>query len=211
MADPTRILICDDHEIVREALRVRLKGIEGVEVVGEAADGQEAISATRKLRPDLVLIDIEMPRIDGITATSRIVELWPETRVLVFTAHQEPNVSRLAADSGASGYLVKSASSEELGEAIQAVTAGLPWFPGKPRGATGDDELSRLRALSPRERQILDLLAGGMRAEGVAKEIGISPATVYTHVRNIVAKLGVDTHTQAVAIATRYRFLASGG
>lgn len=210
MADPTRTLICDDHEIVREALRARLEKIDGVEVVGEAGDGQAAIGATRKLRPDLVLIDIEMPQLDGITATARITELWPETRVLIFTAHQEPNVSQLAAESGAAGCLVKSASGDELRDAIEAVVDGRRWFPGK--GArSGNDELFRLRELSPRERQILDLLASGMRAEGVAKEIGISPATVYTHVRNIVAKLGVETRTQAVAIATRYSFLASGG
>ncbi|MDQ2621835.1 MAG: response regulator transcription factor [Actinomycetota bacterium] len=211
MSEPTRILICDDHEIVREALRARLEKLDGVEVAGEASDGQEAIGATRKLRPDVVLIDIEMPRIDGITATSRIVELWPETRVLVFTAHDEPHVASLAAECGAAGYLVKSASPGELKDAIVAIAGGDSWFPGKPRASVKrDDELARLRMLSPRERQILDLLANGMRAEGVANEIGISPATVYTHVRNIVAKLEVDTRTQAVAIATRYGFLASG-
>lgn len=211
MSEPTRILICDDHEIVREALRARLERIDGVEIAGEAADGQDAIDSTRRHRPDVVLIDIEMPRIDGITATSRIVELWPSTRVLVFTAHDEPHVASLAAECGAAGYLVKSASSEELKEAILSVAGGGSWFPGKSRrNLKRDDELARLRMLSPRERQILDLLANGMRAEGVAREIGISPATVYTHVRNIVAKLDVETRTQAVAIATRYGFLASG-
>ncbi len=210
MSEPIRILICDDHEIVREALRARLEKIEDVEIVGEATDGQAAISATRKWKPDVVLIDIEMPQLDGITATSRIVELWPETRVVIFTAHNEPNVSSLAADCGAAGYLVKSASAQELRDAIRSVMAGKKWFPGLSQTRLDDDELARLRSLSPRERQILDLLAVGMRADGVAREIGISPATVYTHVRNIVAKLGVDTRTQAVAIATRYAFLASG-
>jgi len=210
MGEPARILVCDDHEIVREALRARLGRIDGVEVAGEAADGQAAIDAARTLRPDVVLIDIEMPRIDGITATARILELWPETRVLVFTAHREPNLASLAAECGAAGYLDKSASAEELREAIATVTAGGDWFPGQARRDTGDGELARLRRLSPRERQILDLLASGMRAEGVAAEIGISPATVYTHVRNIVGKLEVDTRTQAVAIATRYAFLAPG-
>lgn len=209
MAASRRVLICDDHEIVREAVRARLEAIDGLEVVGEAADGPTSIALCRKLRPDLVIIDIEMPGIDGITATSRILKLWPEIRVLVFTAHDDPSVAALAADSGAAGYLAKSAGSVELREAIETVLAGGSWFPRiRKRNAEEDDTLTRLRRLSTRERQILSLLANGMRAEGVAKETGIQTATVYTHVRNIVTKLEVETRTQAVAMATRYSFLA---
>ena len=192
------------------AVRLELVGLVTGRERGGDARARSSNGEAPSTRPDVVLIDIEMPRIDGITATARILELWPETRVLVFTAHREPNLASLAAECGAAGYLDKSASAEELREAIATVTAGGDWFPGQARRDTGDGELARLRRLSPRERQILDLLASGMRAEGVAAEIGISPATVYTHVRNIVGKLEVDTRTQAVAIATRYAFLAPG-
>lgn len=208
MTGSRHVLICDDHAIVREALRARLTGIDGLKIVGEAADGREAIALSRELRPDLVIIDIEMPGVDGITATDRILALRPHTRILVFTAHDEPDVAALAAESGAAGFLLKSTDSVELGEAIETVLAGKSWFPGQRKRAAGeDDALARLRRLSPRERQILDLLADGMRADGVADELDIQTATAYTHVRNIVAKLEVGTHTQAVAMATRYAFL----
>lgn len=208
MTEPLRILVCDDHPIVREALRARLAEMPGVELVGEAGDGLQAIHRARDLKPDVILLDVEMPVLDGIAATRRIAESLPESRVIVFTAHDKPNVGALAAESGASGYLLKSSPRAELFDAVRAVAEGGVWFSGRPRRLDRDDELARLRTLSPREREILELLAGGLRAEGVAREIGISRATVYTHVRNVVAKLGVDTRVQAVAVATRYRFIA---
>lgn len=208
MAEPLRILICDDHPIVREALRVRLAELPGIELAGEAADGVQAISQAHDLNPDVVLLDIEMPALDGISATRRITRNRPEIRVIVFTAHDEPNVAALAAESGASGYLLKSAPRSEFLDAIRTVAGGGAWFPDRSRHLDQSDELARLRTLTPREREILDLLARGRRADGVAREIGISPATVYTHVRNTVAKLGVDTRAQAVAIATRYSFIS---
>ncbi len=210
MAEPLRVLICDDHPIVREALRARIADMPEAEVAGEAADGLEAIERTRELKPAVVLLDVEMPGLDGITATRRITELWPEVRVIVFTAHDEPDVAALAAESGASGCLLKSSSRSRLFEAIRAVAGNGTWFPDRPLHLDRNDHLARLRTLTARERQILDLLATGLRADGVADAIGISTATVYTHVRNTVAKLGVDTRAQAVAIATRYSFIAPG-
>lgn len=211
MPEPIRVLICDDHPIVREALKSRLATIPEVEFIGEAGGGRELIERTRELKPGLVMVDVEMPELDGISATRRIIELWPQVKVLVFTAHSEPNVTALAAESGASGYLLKSAPADEMRRAVLTVGAGGTWFPRNLSAHDGDDELTRLRMLTARERQILDLLATGLRAEGVAREIGISPATVYTHVRNTVAKLKVDTRTQAVAIATRYAFISLDG
>jgi two-component system nitrate/nitrite response regulator NarL len=204
-----RVVICDDHAIVREALRSKIQQVPGLEVVGEAADGEEAAQLALREKPDLLIIDVEMPKRDGISALIEILEKEPDIKALVFTAHRQPNVIDLASRAGASGYLLKSASTTEVEHAAEAVLAGERFFPDRPRPAAPDerDELERLRLLSPRERQILDLLASGMRARGVAEEIGIQPATVYTHVRNVVLKLGVDTRTQAVAIATRYSFL----
>ncbi len=206
--EPRRVVICDDHEIVREALKARISHAPGLQVAGEAVNGVEVVDLTLRLRPDLLIIDIEMPKANGISAIEAILAEDPEIRILIFTAHGHSNVVDLAARKGASGYLPKSASASEIETAAEAVLSGGTYFPEK-RGTTheGSDELERLQLLSPRERQILDLLASGMRAHGVASEMGIQTATVYTHVRNVVLKLEVDTRTQAVAIATRYSFL----
>jgi len=207
--EPSRVVICDDHEIVREALKSRIAGSPELELVGEARDGQEVIGMVEEIKPELLIIDVEMPKLDGISAVEAVLENDPELKVLVFTAHAEPNVIDLAARSGASGYLLKSSSAVEIRAAAGTVLSGEKYFPDRLVAPAPDerDELKRLRLLSSRERQILDLLATGMRARGVADEIGIQPATVYTHVRNVVLKLGVETQTQAVAIATRYSFL----
>ncbi len=202
-----RVLICDDHWIVRQAIRQRIDEIPGFEVVGEAGSGADVTGAVREHRPDLLVIDVEMPEVNGIEATARVLSRWPEIKVLVFTAHDEENLVRLAAREGASGFLVKSAEIDQIRDACETVMGGGRWFPGWENQLEEEDELQRLRGLSDREREILALLASGMRAQGVAEEIGIQPATVYTHVRNVVAKLGVDTRTQAVAISTRYSFL----
>lgn len=206
--EPRRVVICDDHEIVREALKARISLAPGLEVAGEACDGVEVVGLTLRLQPDLLIIDVEMPKANGIDAIGAILAEVPDLKVLIFTAHGHSNVIDLAARRGASGYLPKSASVSEIETAAAAVLGGGTYFPEERRSASEDrDELERLQLLSPRERQILDLFASGMRAQGVAAEIGIQTATVYTHVRNVVLKLEVDTRTQAVAIATRYSFL----
>ena len=202
-----RVLICDDHWIIRQAIRQRIDEIPGFEVVGEAVDGAAVMSAVREHRPDLLIIDVELPEVNGIEAMGRLLSRWPQLRVLVFTAHEEPDLVRMAFREGAAGFLVKSADSDQIREALETVIDGGRWFPGEVDLPGEADELERLRSLSEREREILALLATGMRAQGVADETGLRPATVYTHVRNVVAKLGVDTRTQAVAIATRYAFL----
>lgn len=205
-----RVLICDDHWIVRQAIASRIDEIPGFEVVGQVGDGSSVTTAVREHRPDLLVIDLEMPGVNGMEATGHVLARWPETRVLVFTAHEDVGLTRMAARTGASGYLVKSAEIGEIREACKTVMAGGTWFPGQEGKVDQEDELQRLQSLSPREREILALLAAGMRAQGIAGEIGIQTATVYTHVRNVIGKLGVDTRTQAVAIATRYSFLETG-
>ncbi|MDQ2699923.1 MAG: response regulator transcription factor [Actinomycetota bacterium] len=206
-----RVVICDDHEIVREALKSRISDTPNLELIGEAADGEAAVALVNDLQPDLLIIDVEMPRLDGISALETVHKTHPEVKVLMFTAHEQRNVIGLAARAGASGYLLKSSSAAEIQTAAETVLGGDRYFPAgfEPPAADEHDELERLRLLSPRERQVLDLLATGMRARGVADEIGIQPATVYTHVRNVVLKLDVETQTQAVAIATKYSFLTA--
>lgn len=205
-----KVLICDDHWIVRQAIRTRINEIPGLEVVGEVGDGESVVSSVREFRPELLIIDVEMPGISGIEAMRRVLSRWPETRVLVFTAHEEADLVRYAAREGAAGFLVKSADVDQIRKACETVLQGEEWFPGYEKKLNQPDQLQRLLSLSPREREILTLLATGMRAQGVAETTGLKPATVYTHVRNVVSKLGVETRTQAVAIATRYAFLEPG-
>jgi DNA-binding NarL/FixJ family response regulator len=195
---------------VREALRRRIEAESGLEVVGEAGDADQVRKVVRELRPELLVTDVELPGSDGIAAAARLVKEQPDLRVLVTSAHEEPALVSFAAESGASGFVGKANVTTELIPAIRALQMGRRWF---PNGADSDEDLGdglrRLRSLSPRERQILDLFATGMRAQGVSEVIGIRPATVYTHVRNAIHKLNVDSRTQAVAIAVRYSYLTN--
>lgn len=203
-----RVLICDDHEIVREALRAQIDAQDDMEVVGEAADSAAAVAEIAGKEPDLAIVDIELPDSDGVVLIRRLLERRPETAIMIFSAHEQPGLIDLVADGGARGFVGKSESASAIVPAARAVLAGELRFPARaPASGGGDDDLRRLRSLTPREREILELLAEGMRADGVASKIGIQRATVYTHVRNAIHKLNVDSRTQAVAIATRYAFL----
>ena len=203
-----RIVICDDHQIIREAVGNRLGRLEGLELVGEAGDGNELLEIAPGLEPDLILIDLEMPGRSGISTIRKLRETMSEVPVVVLSAHGEPDVVDLAIDSGATGFLLKSATTEEVAAAIDSAIGGRLYLgKGVKAGGGQTQELERLSKLTPRELQILGLLADGMRARGIAEELNVQPATVYTHVRNTVQKLGVDTQTQAVALALRYSFL----
>ncbi len=206
-----RVLICDDHQIVREALRAQFDGQDDLEVVAVAGDAAMAEAAVIEYQPDLVTLDIELPDSDGIVVIGRLLGRKPDLRILAFSAHDGPEVVRLAAESGAHGFVSKSESTLAIVPAARELLAGENWFPQLQEagddGPRTDDELHRLRSLTPREREILELFAEGMRADGVAEKTGISRATVYTHVRNAIHKLDVDSRTQAVALATRYAFL----
>jgi DNA-binding NarL/FixJ family response regulator len=213
-----QVIICDDHEIVREALRARIESQDDLEVIGQAVNGNQVLPLVAELNPDLVILDVEMPGADGVVSIQRLLEAMPQLRILVFSAHEERGLINLIAESGAAGFVAKSESTSAIVPAARAVLRGGESFPGwlteererrQPDELPELDELRRLRSLSPREREILDLFATGMRATGVAEQVGIRPATVYTHVRNAIHKLGVDSRTQAVAIATRYAFLSS--
>jgi DNA-binding NarL/FixJ family response regulator len=201
MASEITCLIADDHEVVREGLRLSLSRTPHIRVIGEASDGEGAISLAERRRPDVVIMDIRMPGMDGLEATKEVTERLPGTEVLLFTAFSERSLLGRGLDSGARGYLLKEASSDTLVRAIEKVANGEAYVDPAlmPTFLSRDSQ----DLLTPRERQILQLLADGMSNAEVAAKLYISQETVKSHVRHILAKLEADTRTHAVAIALR--------
>ncbi len=204
MSEPSEItvLIADDHEVVREGLRLSLLRSPRIRVVGEAPDGETAVALTERRRPDVVIMDLRMPQMDGIEATEEILRRMPGTRVLVFTAYSERALLARGLESGARGYVLKEAPHDTLLRAIEKVAADETFVDPAliPSLATGRDGRDILTA---REREILQLLADGNSNADVAGRLFISQETVKSHVRHILAKLEAETRTQAVAIALR--------
>ena len=201
MADEITCLIADDHEVVREGLRLALSRSPRIRVIGEATDGASAVALAERRRPDVVIMDLRMPDMDGLEATEQVLQKAPNTGVLIFTAYGERSLLQRGLESGARGYILKEAPHQTLLRAIEKVVAGegyvdpalMPAFlPNR-----GED------MLTAREREILQLLADGMSNADVAAKLFISQETVKSHVRHILAKLEADTRTQAVAIALR--------
>ena len=196
------VLIADDHEVVREGLRLALLRSPHIRVVGEAPDGETAVALAERRRPDVVIMDLRMPQMDGIEATEEIVARVPDTRVLVFTAYSERALLQRGLESGAHGYVLKETPHDTLLKAIEKVAGGETFvdpalIPSLATGKDGQDILTQ------REREILQLLADGMSNAEVATRLFISQETVKSHVRHILAKLEAETRTQAVAIALR--------
>src|SRR5437762_388881 len=193
-------LIVDDHEVVREGLRLSLSRAPHIRVVGEASDGESAVALAERRRPDVVIMDVRMPGMDGLQATKLISEKLPETAVLIFTAFSERSLLSRGLESGAKGYILKEAPHQTLLRAIEKVSAGDGYVDPAlmPAFLTKDNDM-----LTGREREILQLLADGMSNADVASKLFISQETVKSHVRHILAKLEADTRTHAVAIALR--------
>ena len=195
-------LIVDDHEVVREGLRLALSRSTHIRVVGEAGDGEAAVALVERRRPDVVLMDIRMPGMDGLDATRMIVERVPQTAVIIFTAYSERALLARGLESGARGYLLKEAPHDTLLRAIEKVATGDsfvdPALMPSVLAAKDREEL-----LTAREREILRLLADGMSNSDVAAKLFISQETVKSHVRHILTKLEAETRTHAVAIALR--------
>jgi DNA-binding NarL/FixJ family response regulator len=195
-------LIVDDHEVVREGLRLSLSRSPHIRVVGEAGDGQSAIDLAERRRPDVVIMDVRMPGMDGLDATKELTAKTPDTAVLIFTAYSERSLLARGLESGAKGYILKEAPHETLVRAIEKVAGGESFIDPAlmPAFLSGKD---REDMLTGREREILQLLADGMSNADVAQRLFISQETVKSHVRHILAKLEADTRTHAVAIALR--------
>jgi DNA-binding NarL/FixJ family response regulator len=202
MAEEITCLIVDDHEVVREGLRLSLSRAPHIRVIGEASDGEQAIGLVERRKPDVVVMDVRMPGMDGLEATKQITEKVPETSVLIFTAFSERSLLARGLDSGAKGYILKEAPHETLLRAVERVARGEGYIDPAlmPAFLSGKDQTEMLTA---REREILQLLADGMSNADVASKLFISQETVKSHVRHILTKLEADTRTQAVAIALR--------
>jgi DNA-binding NarL/FixJ family response regulator len=194
-------LIVDDHEVVREGLRLSLSRSPHIRVIGEAPDGATAIALTERRKPDVVIMDVRMPGMDGLEATKQISEQTPDSAVLIFTAYSERSLLSRGLESGAKGYILKEAPHETLLRAIEKVAGGETYVDPAlmPAFFTKDRE----DMLTAREREILKLLADGMSNADVAGKLYISQETVKSHVRHILTKLEADTRTHAVAIALR--------
>jgi DNA-binding NarL/FixJ family response regulator len=199
---PIRLLIADDHPVVRDGLRAMLATQPDMELVGEAATGTEAVAQARALRPDVVLMDLQMPGLDGPGAIATLREQAPEVRVLVLTTYgTDADITR-AVDAGATGYLLKDAPREQLFGAIRAAARGESVL--SPSVATR--VLGRMRApaeeaLSPRELEILGAVARGLSNKDIGRRLYVSEATVKTHLLRVFSKLGVDDRTAAVTVA----------
>jgi DNA-binding NarL/FixJ family response regulator len=201
---PIRILICDDHPVVRSGLRGILESQPDLNVVGEAADGGQAVVFARSLRPDVVVMDLKMPRVDGAAATREIKEECPDTQVLILTTYESDTGILRAIEARAAGFLLKDAPHEELFKAVREVAEG--HSPLNPVVAAR--LLRRLRgteqeALSSREIEILRLVSKGVNNKDIAEELWISESTVKSHLNRIFDKLGAQDRTAAVVEALR--------
>ena len=187
MAETIRVLLVDDHEVVREGLRSFLSLQDGLEVAGEAADGEQAVREAERLRPDVILMDLVMPRLDGVGAMRELRRRLPASRVIVLTSFADDERLMPAIQAGAAGYLLKNVAPQELARAVRAAHAG---------------EAPPER-LTPREREVLALLGRGLSNKRIARELGVAEKTVKTHVSHLLAKLGVADRTEAAVYAVR--------
>jgi len=203
------VLIVEDQRIVREGLRAVLEDEDEIAIVGEAANGQEAIDLFSKLQPDVVLMDLQMPVMDGPESTRRIRELSPEAHILVLTTYVTDEFIFKALRAGAQGYLLKDASADELLGAIRSVHAGQTLLAPAVAArlvvgvSTGGPE-----SLTPRELEVLTLMGQGRSNSEIAASLSIAPRTAKVHVQNILSKLGATNRTEAVSIAVRQNLIS---
>jgi DNA-binding NarL/FixJ family response regulator len=210
-----RILIADDHSVVRAGLRALLESRPGWEVVAEAADGREAVEKATKLKPDVAVLDIGMPLLNGVEATRRIRSSTPSTEILILTMHESDDLVQQVVNAGARGYILKDEADRVLIAAVDAARHHKPYFSSRISNARSAEELttppdgtkvSRQR-LTPREREILQLLAEGKSNKEVANLLGISVNTAEAHRANIMLKLGVHSLAELVHYAIRNQII----
>jgi DNA-binding NarL/FixJ family response regulator len=205
-----RVILADDHTLLRAGLRALLEGLPGVEVVAEAADGVEALALVEAHRPDVVLMDIAMPRLSGLDVAARLGQERPEARVLILSMHKDEAYVLRAVLAGAAGYLLKDSDTEELGLAIRAVARGETYLsPAVSRHLFADyrrqagDQASPAGALTPRQRAVLRLIAEGATTKAIARQLGISIKTVESHRTLLMERLGIHDVPGLVRYAIR--------
>jgi NarL family two-component system response regulator LiaR len=209
-ASRIRVLLVDDHDMVRRGLALFLQAYDDLTMVGEAEDGGEAIRRCAALLPDVVVMDLMMPGMDGASATRAIREQFPTVQVIALTSFQEEGMVQRALQAGAIGYLLKNVSAAELAAAIRAAHAGRPTLApeaardliraGAGAPAPGHD-------LTPREREVLGLMAQGLNNTEIARRLVVSTSTIKFHVSSILSKLGVTGRTEAVALALKHHLV----
>lgn len=201
-----RVMLVDDHAMVRRGLATFLKVFDDLELVGEAGDGETAVSLCGQILPDVVLMDMLMPDVDGVTATRLIRQQFPSVQVLALTSFKEKELIQSALQAGAIGYLLKDVSAVELVQAIRAAHAGLstlaPAVVQSMSNTTDQPSLPDYN-LTEREQEVLVLLVDGLNNSEIAEKLIVSPSTIKSHVSNILAKLGVTSRTEAAALAVR--------
>lgn len=207
-----RILIADDHGIVRAGLKLLLNRISGTEVVAEASDGREAVRLAKAFQPDIVLIDVAMPLLNGLDAARQIVRENPRTGIIVLSMYMDESYILRALDAGARGYLIKDNADDELENAIRSVAAGRPFFSRAIADTLLEDHVHVMRKqgvtesydlLTEREREVLHLLAEGKSNKEAAAVLNLSPYTVDTHRNNLMQKLGLHNTAEIVLYAVR--------
>ncbi len=207
MAEKHEVLIADDHRLVREGICKLMDFFDDYHVVGEAEDGLEAVSQVRDKFPDLVLLDLNMPRMNGIDAIHKIKEISPKIKVIILTIHDDEEYVYRVTSAGAEGFIQKDITSGELQEALDEVMNGGTVFPRTLEPESEEDEESETpdyrELLSDREYEVLTLLARGMSNRRIAEELYISEKTVKNHVSNVLRKLDVNDRTQAVITALK--------
>ena len=215
---PIRALLADDHTLVRAGIRGLLQGLPGVEVVGEAEDGHEALRLAESLRPDVVLLDIGMPGLNGLEVAGRLAALDPSIRVLILSMHTSEEYVLRALRAGCAGYLLKRSAVSELEVAVRAVARGETYLSPAVSKQVVDDYVGRtggatdpIDALTPRQREILQLVAEGNTSKEIAERLGLSFKTVEAHRAQIMERLGVRDLAGLVRFAVRVGLVAPEG
>jgi NarL family two-component system response regulator LiaR len=211
VTDAIEVLVCDDHPVVRQGLRTFLATQEGITVVGEAADGEEAVAKALELLPDVVLMDLVLPKVGGVEAIRRIRDESPSTRIIVLTSFAEDEQVFPSIKAGAAGYLLKDVEPTAIAEAIRTVHRGEallhPAVAARLMREVAEERPSAEERLTERELDVLRLLARGLPNKLIARELVVSEKTVKTHVSNILAKLHLADRTQAALYAVRERLV----
>ncbi len=204
--NPIRVVLVDDHAVVRSGLAAFLLAFDGLELVGEAGSGEEAVRLCEQVQPDVVLMDLVMPGMDGAAATRAIRERCPQVQVIALTSFKEDELVQGALQAGAISYLLKNVSADELADAIRAAHAGRPTLAPEATQAlvqAASHPPPPGHDLTPREREVLALMVEGLSNPQIARRLVVSRSTVKFHVSSILSKLGVDSRTEAVALAVQ--------